>query len=214
MELELLAIAAASLVTFTSVLLLIARDWRVSIALLALQYLGVLQLIAQQWPMSMAITRLVAGWMAGAVLGMAMLSMPSPGKATENAEQTATRGRSTTARRARPLVNPLFYLLAALLVGLAVSSRIRQVMDWIPSLTLPQAWAGMLLVSLGLLRLGFTDQPLSISLGLLTINAGFEILYAALSAAPLAAGLSAAVTLGLALAGAYLLLAPHMEPDQ
>jgi hypothetical protein len=208
-ELDFVSIASAALVTLTGLLLLISRNWRVSIALLTLQYLGVVQLIAGSWPLSMAITRLVAGWMAGAMLGMAMLSMPAP-----RSQASDPGGKSGIALRGRPLVNPLFYLLAALLVGLIVAAQLVRVMTWIPALSLPQAWAGLVLIGLGLLRLSFSDQALFIALGLLTLNAGFEILYTALSAAPLAAGLSAAVTLGLGLAGAYLLLAPHMEPNE
>jgi hypothetical protein len=48
-------------------------------------------------------------------------------------------------------------------------------------------------------------------LGLLTVLSGFEILYAAVETATLVAGLLAAINLGLALVGAYLLAAPSLE---
>jgi hypothetical protein len=48
-------------------------------------------------------------------------------------------------------------------------------------------------------------------LGLLTVLSGFEILYAAVESSILITGLLAAVTLGLAVVGAYLLTAPTME---
>jgi hypothetical protein len=62
-----------------------------------------------------------------------------------------------------------------------------------------------------LLHLGLTAQPLRVVLGLLTVLSGFEILYAAVESATLVAGLLAAVNLGLALVGAYLLVAPGLE---
>ena len=52
-----------------------------------------------------------------------------------------------------------------------------------------------------------STSTLRISLGLLTTLAGFEVIYAALEASVLLAGLLGIVNLGLALAGAYLLTA-------
>jgi hypothetical protein len=69
----------------------------------------------------------------------------------------------------------------------------------------------MLLIGMGLLKLGFTVQPLQATLGILTALSGFEILYATIERSALLAGLLAGITLGLALAGAYLMMAPHLE---
>jgi hypothetical protein len=77
----------------------------------------------------------------------------------------------------------------------------------IPGIGLPASAASLTLISMGLLNLGITSQPLPVSLGLLMILAGFEILYAAVEGSVLVAGLLAAVSLGLALTGAYLLTA-------
>jgi len=81
----------------------------------------------------------------------------------------------------------------------------------LPDINPWQAWAGLILVGLGFLKLGFYDQVLSVILGLLTVLSGFEIVYASIEASPIVAGLLALVTLGLAFAGAYMLLAPSME---
>ena len=61
----------------TSTGLLIVRDWRWSIFLLAVQYLGVFVLTLQHWPLGMASVKLVAGWMSGAILGMTRSGFPS-----------------------------------------------------------------------------------------------------------------------------------------
>jgi hypothetical protein len=52
---------------------------------------------------------------------------------------------------------------------------------------------------------------LRVTIGLLTALSGFEIIYAAIETSTLVTGLLAGVNLGLALAGAYLIIAPTME---
>lgn len=211
------ALIAAVTVTVTALMLLVVYDWRASIALLAVQYLGVFMLVYVDWPLGMAVTRLVAGWMAGAVLGMAMLSLPERGPGQIDIEARPTRPAHPTRRyRLAPgeAPSPLFHLLAAVLVGLAAGAESIQLIAWLPGIQLVQAWGGLILLGLGILKLGFHTQPMHVALGLLTFFSGFEILYAALNPDPLVAALTAAFTLGLALTGAYLLLAPHMEPGE
>jgi hypothetical protein len=217
-ENALLALGAAVFLTATGVLLLVVSDWRYSIGLLAAQYIGVFVLTGVEWPLVMAITRLVAGWMAGAVLGMAMLSLPLDFQAEADVEARTSPQATLKKRRYRlspgEAPSPVFHLLSAFLVCLAVLSQTPRILEWLPGLTTAQAWGGLILVGLGLLKLGFHAQPLHVTLGLLTLFSGFEILYAAINAEVLIAALSAAITLGVALAGAYLLLAAHMEPDE
>jgi hypothetical protein len=88
-----------------------------------------------------------------------------------------------------------------------------RLVEWLPHFSFPQAAGGTLLIGMGLLHLGLTSQPLRVAFGLLTAVAGFEILYSVVEASALVAGLLAAVNLGLALAAAYLLLAPIMEEE-
>lgn len=217
MLIELLSISAAALLTISGVLILMAEDWRASIGLLAAQYVGAFTLTALEWPLGMAITRLVAGWIAGAVLGMAMLSLPEA-SSMQNDIESAPSHPTAQPRRYHlspgDAPHPIFLVLSAALVGLAVISQAPSLTNWIPGLKPLHAWGGLILVGLGLLKMGFHSQPLHLILGLLLFFSGFELLYAALSVAPLAAALSAAVTLTISLTGAYLLLAPHMEANE
>jgi hypothetical protein len=64
---------------------------------------------------------------------------------------------------------------------------------------------------MGLLHLGISSQPFRVILGLLTILAGFEILYAAVESSTLVVALLSAVNLGLALTGAYFVVLPREE---
>jgi hypothetical protein len=67
---------------------------------------------------------------------------------------------------------------------------------------------------MGFLHLGLTNRPLRVILGLMTVLAGFEVLYAALERASLVSGLLAAVNLSLAMVGAYLISAPLPGEDE
>ena len=186
---------ALALATLTALTLLISRDWRWSIASLAVQYIAVFVLVSTAWPLEMAIAKMVAGWMAGAILGMATASAPETWQSQELARPS---GR-------------LFRLLAAGTFFIVLFNLVPRAAAWAPGLQPVALWGGFILVGMGLLHLGLTGQPLRVALGLLTALAGFEILYAAVESSALVAGLLASVNLGIALAGAYLLVVPGIE---
>ena len=77
MILDFLLLPAVILVFITATALIISWDWRVSILCLGIQYLCVFVLISLSWPVETAAVKVVAGWMAGAVLGIALLNMPN-----------------------------------------------------------------------------------------------------------------------------------------
>jgi len=195
MNADSLILPSVLLTILTALGLLVSRDWRWSIVILAVQYVGVFGLVVQFWPVELAGVKMIAGWIAGAVLGSAVLSTP---EAWQEEERSWPSGRA-------------FRLFAAILVLLAMSSLAPRVGTWITGVGWEVSLAALSLIGLGLLHLGMTAQPLRVTLGLLTVLAGFEILYAAVETSILVAGLLASVTLGLALAGTYLLVAPLME---
>jgi hypothetical protein len=175
------------------------------------------------WPLEMAVAKLVAGWMAGAVLGMAIVGLPQV-RLLAARQASGSSGLAETRAAASPslpmagpalqLPGRLFRLLAGLVVGLAVLSLAPQLSAAFAEISIYQAWGAMILIGMGLLQLGFTAQPLPIVLGLLTVLSGFEILYASVEASTLVAGLLAVINLSLALVGAYLLVSPQMEADE
>ncbi len=170
----------------TSIGLLLQRDWRVGLGLLATQYLSIFWLVQTHWPVSMAAGKLVTGWMACAVLGMAQLS----NSYSEESEAAWPQGR-------------LFRLFTAGIITAATFGLSVRASNWL-GLSLPVAWGSLLLAGMGLLHLGISAQPFRVVLGLLTVLAGFEILYAAVESSTLVAALLSAINLSLALAGAYL----------
>jgi hypothetical protein len=192
------ALPAVILSVWTALVLLISTDWRLSVAALAVQYISVFALAAISWTLELAVVKLVAGWMAGAVLGMALIGSPEEGRLQSRL------GWSTI----------LFRVLAAMLVGLVAVSLAPRLVEWVPALAIEQAYGGSLLIGLGLLHLGLTAQPLRVALGLLTVLGGFEVIYASVESSALVTGLLAGVVLGLALVGAFLLTVPAIEETE
>jgi hypothetical protein len=166
--------------------MVMVRSWRWRVAGLALQYVGVFWLVTLSWPVGLATTKLVVGWMAGAILGVSGINLLEP-----------------TGRRWP--TEWLFLGLVLLLVILSVSTLVPAVITWLPGIQQSQAWGGLLMIGMGLLQLGIASQGMRVIISLLTTLSGFEILYAVIESSTLVAGLLAVVTLGIALVGAYLL---------
>ena len=189
---------AVILISLTSLGLLISRDWRWNVATLATQYIGVLVLVSPSWPLELAVTKMIAGWMAGAVLGVAIANTPK-----------------VLPEETRPnLSERLFRLIAAGVVALVVVSVVPLASAWFTQINAASLWGAFILMGMGLLHLGLTNHPLRVTLGLLTVLSGFEILYAAVESSTLVAGLLAGVNLMLALVCAYLLVTPLLEETE
>jgi hypothetical protein len=183
------------LVSLTSTYILVSKDWRFCIGALALQYIGVFLLVRASWPAEMAVTKMVSGWMAGAILGIAMMS------ATDQWLEAEKFLKSSL----------LFRLMAVLILAVTITSLVLNSESWLSSIQLTTRWGSFILISMGLLQLSLTSHPLRVIIGILTSLSGFEILYAAIETSILVTGLLAGINLGLALVGAYLLISPTME---
>ena len=72
----------------------------------------------------------------------------------------------------------------------------------------------LLLIGMGLLHLGISAQVLRVAIGLMTVLSGFEILYSTVEGSILVAALLAVINLGLALVGAYLLIASYTRESE
>ena len=188
---------AVVMILITCTGLLIVRDWRWSIILLAIQYLCMFVLMLQHWPFGMASVKLVAGWMSAAILGMTRSNFSS-----QDFEETGIwpRGR-------------LFRLFAAVMVLLIVSAITPKVDTVMADAGYAVTGGSLLLIGLGLLHLGITSHILRVVIGLLTVLSGFEVLYSTVEGSILVAALLAAINLGLALVGGYLLIASNAPEE-
>jgi hypothetical protein len=191
MTFENLALLPVLIIMISSLIVLTSQNWRRAILALALQYLGMFWLVALSWSLGLASVKLVVGWVAGAILGSSQ-----PLQLVEDPFRIRS-GR-------------LFRGVSALLVWILVYIAAPLVGKWIPAKP-PILWGGLLLIGMGLLQLGMTVRPLRVILGLLTLLSGFEVLHAAVESSVLLTGLMAVVTLGLALAGTYIVATEEEE---
>jgi len=179
-------IIAAIILIVCTLFLLISRNWRQSILALAVLYIGVFWLTALAWPVGLAIVKLVVGWMAGAVLG------------------ASTQYGSSLMQQPELRAVQIFRLTAGVVVIVLVFALEPTVADWL-EIDRIILWGAMILIGMGVLQLGVMTNPFNLFIGLLTMLAGFEIIYAVLESSVLVAGLLAVVNLGLALTGAYII---------
>lgn len=186
---------AVAIIAITSVGLLLVRDWRTSIILLAVQYVSMFILCLQHLPLGMASVKVVVGWMSAAIIGMTRSGLSLPDVDEEN---NWPRGR-------------LFRIFAALMVGIIVAGATPRVNNVMADAGVAVTAGSLLLIGMGLLHLGLTASTLRITLSLMTILSGFEILYTAVEGSVLVAALLAAIILGLALVGSYLMIASNAK---
>lgn len=190
-----IVLSAVILVSLTSIFILVATDWRYCLIALTLQYVGVFVLVNVSWPMEMAAAKMVAGWMSGAILGIAMASTTRIWRETDKSIK----------------LGPVFRILAAIIIILTIYSLVLHSDTWLSMISYPIRWGSFILIGIGVLQIGLTSNPLRVIIALLTALSGFEVIYSALEASTLVTGLLAAVNLGLALVGAYLIVTPAME---
>ena len=189
---------ALAIVATGAIGLLISRDWRWGVGLLAGLYIGVFLLLKNTWPISVAAAKLVTGWMAIAILGITRLNIK---QAEKEPKLSWPQGR-------------LFRLFTAGIVTVIVFTAAPGVEETIPGIGMPVISGSLVLMGMGMLHLGITIEPFHVILGLLTVLGGFESLYAALESSILVAAMLSTVNLGLALVGAYLLSAHRPEESE
>jgi hypothetical protein len=197
MQFDALAVPALILFVITSTILALSLDWRVSLSALGAQYAGVFILVGSAWPLEMAVIKLVAGWIAAAVLGMELVSKPDE-----------HLGKDPTL-----LSGSLFRIFLGVLVGLAILAFAPDLAKWMLHASYEQILGGIFLIGMGIFQLGLSDQPFRVAIGILSFTSGFEIIYATVETSPLVAGFFAVLTLGIALISSYLMAAPTLEVE-
>ena len=188
---------AALLIAISTIGVLFSRDWRWSLGMMAVQYLGAFVLTLAHWPLTMAAAKLLAGWMSIAVLVITRNDLPEQ---PASADQSWPQGR-------------IFRSFATGLVFVAVAFSAPQVAGWFSHVETPIVTGSLILIGMGFLQLGIPSRPFYVITGLLTTFSGFEILYAGLENSILVAGFLALVTLALAFIGSYLLIISTMEEE-
>ena len=195
-----LAVPALVGVFLTAALVSLMTGWRLRFAVLAAQYL----LTATLW--QVAAVKAVVGLLVVAILGLSGRQVSLSRKAAETAAEATPPGRLAALRRIEFQTNLPFRSVAVLLVTVATWYLVTESGYALRELPLSLNLAGYLLITLGLLSLGLTEEPMSAGIGLLMVLSGFEVLYAPIERSLKVAALLAAVNFGVALAISHLAL--------
>ena len=178
----------------SSLCILMVQNFRLALAALAAQYLLIFLLITSVFPSSLALVKLLVGWMITALLVSEIRLIE---KDWEN--RIALSGNLL-----RGGVLILLWIVVYLVLPL--------IQLWIP-VNQTVLLGGMILLSGGLIQIGLSSQVLRVSLGLLTLFSGFEIIYAALEPSVLVSGLLVLVNIGIGLTGLFLVIRGKEENE-
>ena len=165
-------------------LVLVASDWRMRIAGLASIYLVGFIVILQIWPVALASIKLVSGWMGIALLSNSMLDSIN--------QRTEQRFLSET----------IFRFLMAVLIWIVIAAIAPSINEWLP-IPYTNLYIGLSLMGSGLLFMSLTDDFFEITLGLLSILAGFDIIYSSLEGSALVTGIYAFIIILICLLSGY-----------
>ncbi len=200
---EALSIAGMVIIIISLIGILASNNWRISILLLSALYLGCFLLLLKSLPLVLAASKLIAGWIAGVILGMVLGGL-SP-------EESKAQGYLQTSKESIFSSHRIFRLFLAGIVILVIISFINKFQEFIPGISAEQSYASALMIGLSLILLSLISRPFETIVGLLIILSGFEIMYTVVETSALVIGLLTVVDLGLALAGAYLIVTPTLE---
>ncbi|MCC7359134.1 MAG: hypothetical protein IT317_06640 [Anaerolineales bacterium] len=193
-------------------LLVAVPDWRLSLVALLVEYLGAAVLLTQLVLPEVALVKLLVGLLVVTLLavtgwqaGFGLRAVPADG-AVPPARRLGLEVRTGLT----------FRLLAVLMVGVAAAYIASQAHLALPGLEATPALntASYVLMGLGLLNLGLTDEPVNVGMGLLTILIGFEMFYAAVEPSLAVAAMLAGVHFAIGLAVSYLALLHHADEQR
>lgn len=185
--------APALIGLFLATLILVTLvDWRLNLAALAGLFACTAVLLAQITVWQVVAVRFLMGLL---ILFILILT----GRATRFGAPLA----QPTLRFVVPTGFP-FRMMALVLVSLAAWFTANQPALALPGLPANLNLASYLLMGLGLLNLGLSEEPLNTGMGLFMVLGGFQLFYLAIEPSLAIVGLLAAVELGVALVVSYL----------
>ncbi len=194
-----LLVAAAALVLF--------NDWRIRLTALAVQYTTAAILITQAVVPEVAFAKFVVGCLVVAILVITAAQFNFGQTVGDLADLNTSRTEVPTGLPFRLLATLMFVIAAAYLA--TQPNRVLPGLEVAPAISIP----AYLLIALGLLNLGLSDEPMRAGTGLLTLMLGFEIFFAAVEPSLAVTALLAASQFGVALAISYLTVLQQNQPD-
>jgi hypothetical protein len=206
---------AAYLVMAAAAVMIVVRDWRVSVFALAILYLSASLLFVDVLDPRLAIVRLFVGLFICLILYVTARQvnwgrLPADVTAAE-AVQLRDERQIRFGSYLLPTALPfrIFLALVALLAVWALARRPEYNLPIVPAHINLAVYA---MVGLGLVALSLTTEPLKAGMGLLLFFTGFELFYSALEQSLAMVAFLSVTELALALAVAYLTQARHAIP--
>lgn len=184
-------------------LLVIAGDWRIGVAALLVEYAGVAVLLTQLAIGEVALAKMITGLLVVAIFGITAWQLKFGRPAAQGVAAWRTQFEVPTALPFR-LVAVIMAVVAAMFVASQAHWTLPG-LDQAPTINT----ASYLLMALGLLNLGLTEEPMAAGMALLTLLLGFEVFYAAVEPSLAVVVLLAVVELAVALAASYLASLQH-----
>jgi hypothetical protein len=203
----------ASGLALSAGLIVLLRDWRISLSALLAQYILTGLLLTRLIPPEIAMLKVLIGGLICAILYLtARRSLqkptlsPRPPGGYWGAPPAALPGQEVFS------AGVAFRLFSLLLIGLAAYSVAQSYP--IPEVPGPISLVCYWLMFSGFLLLILTGEPLKAGQGLLTLTTGFDLFYASIERSLSLVGLWGAVNLLLTLAIAYLTSAHGAAPSE
>jgi hypothetical protein len=203
--------SAAISVMFTVGVIVIIKDWRLSVLAMAVQYIIVGLLLMSEIRMELAMIKTLVGTLLCVILFVTARHVEW-GRAAPvplEEDEDGNVAEMPESRWLLPTEFPFRFLAAVLVMvvayGFASKFPLPEVNDAI-------TMAAYSMAALGLLAMGLTDEPLKAGLGLLTYMAAFELYYTVLEPSLILVGFLGLANFLIALAIAYLTVARAALP--
>jgi hypothetical protein len=195
------AMPAVAGLLITAGILVVARDWRLNVIALTVQYFFGVLLLTRQIQLEVAAVKGLIGWLICMVF---YLTERRAGLLEQAAEGEVPVPAQRWQQRWMMSARASFHLLAVILIAVAAYTAALRIP--LPETEVPRdiTLACYLLAGLGALLIGISESPMQVGLGLLTFLSGFDLFYVALEPSLAVAGLLGGVSFLIALAAAYL----------
>jgi len=205
----LLALTPAALICLAvaSALLVVIMDWRISFVSLFIVYAGVAVLMAPLVLLEVVVAKLLMGLLVVSILTLTGAQLAfGRSLARDAASETGDRPALSPSPTNLP-----FRVLAVTMASVAALYVATRPAFVLPGLDAAPAvnTASYFLMTLGLLNLGLTEEPLNAGMGLLVVLLGFELMYVAVEPSLAIVALLAGAEFAIALAVSYLAVIGH-----
>lgn len=200
----------------TALIIFLTSDWRLSLAALLIQYILIGLVLTRYLQFEVAVVKILIGILVVPILYLGARRIQEARQAQENDREGLQFLGLTLGWDAGPLGFPLRVLTVLLMILALVQIWTGFRLPFVPTdIAFSAVWLG----SMGIVGLVLGGGPLRIAPALLTILAGFDLVYAGLEHSLAIVGFFGALTLLTALAFSYLALVQSLnlspeEPDR